>query len=104
MKNWNSLGEDRLDRLEAAKGLARGKIVPQSLAGQLLERVIKPGDRVCIEGDNQKQADFLALALSMVDPEKIHDLHMVQSVVALPEHLDLFEKGIAKKLDFAFSG
>jgi malonate decarboxylase alpha subunit len=29
---------------------------------------------------------------------------MVQSVLALPEHLDLFENGIASKLDFSFSG
>jgi malonate decarboxylase alpha subunit len=28
----------------------------------------------------------------------------VQSVLALPEHLDLFENGIASKLDFSFSG
>src|SRR4051812_49593453 len=29
---------------------------------------------------------------------------MVQSVLALPEHLDVFERGIAAKLDFSFSG
>lgn len=29
---------------------------------------------------------------------------MVQSGVVLPEHLDLFEHGIAKRLDFAYSG
>ena len=29
---------------------------------------------------------------------------MVQSVLALPEHLDVFENGIAAKLDFSFSG
>jgi malonate decarboxylase alpha subunit len=29
---------------------------------------------------------------------------MVQSVLALPEHLDVFENGIASKLDFSFSG
>ena len=29
---------------------------------------------------------------------------MVQSVLALPEHLDVFEHGIARKLDFSFSG
>jgi malonate decarboxylase alpha subunit len=34
----------------------------------------------------------------------VHDLHMVQSVLALPEHLDVFERGIARKLDFSFSG
>ncbi len=35
---------------------------------------------------------------------RVHDLHMVQSVLALPEHLDVFERGIASRLDFSFSG
>ena len=65
-----------------------------------MEAVIGPGDRVCLEGDNQKQADLLCAALLAVDPAKVHDLHMVQSGVVLPEHLDLFERGIAKKLDY----
>jgi malonate decarboxylase alpha subunit len=69
-----------------------------------LEAVIRPGDRVCIEGDNQKQADLLAAALANVDPRKVHDLHMVQSGVVLPAHLDLFDKGIARRLDYSFSG
>ncbi len=29
---------------------------------------------------------------------------MVQSVLSLPSHLDVFERGIASKLDFSFSG
>ncbi len=29
---------------------------------------------------------------------------MVQSVLALPEHLDIFENGVAARLDFSFSG
>ena len=70
----------------------------------LLEAVIRVGDRVNIEGDNQKQADFLAECLNQVDKTLIHDLHMVQSAVPLPIHLDLFEAGIARKLDFAFGG
>ena len=81
-----------------------GKLVDASAVVTLLESVIEPGDRVCLEGNNQKQADFLASALTRVDPKIVHDLHMVQSVLALPEHLDVFESGIATKLDFSFSG
>ena len=66
--------------------------------------MLEPGDRVCLEGNNQKQADFLAKALVQLDPQRVHDLHMVQSVLALPEHLDIFENGIAARLDFSFSG
>ena len=29
---------------------------------------------------------------------------MVQSVLSLPSHLDVFERGIASRLDFSFSG
>jgi malonate decarboxylase alpha subunit len=81
-----------------------GKIVQPADIVRLLESVIEPGDRVCLEGDNQKQADFLANALTQVDPVRVHDLHMVQSVLALPAHLDVFERGIASRLDFSFSG
>jgi len=70
----------------------------------LLEEAIKPQDRVCIEGDNQKQADFLAKCLCQVNPKKVHGLHMVQSSIALPEHLDLFEREIADTIDFSFAG
>ncbi|MCE1968375.1 malonate decarboxylase subunit alpha, partial [Enterobacter hormaechei] len=69
-----------------------------------LEAAIEPGDRVCLEGINQKQADFLAESLADCSPERLHDLHMVQSVLALPAHIDVFERGIANRLDFSFSG
>lgn len=82
----------------------KGKIVANHNIIPLLEVAIKPYDRVCLEGDNQKQADFLARSLCLVNPEKIHGLHMVQSAVSLPEHLDLFERKIAEKIDFSFAG
>jgi malonate decarboxylase alpha subunit len=80
------------------------KICPPDRATELLEAIIEPGDRVVIEGDNQKQADFLAAALAKADPARLHDLHMVQSVLALSDHLAVFERGIANRLDFAFAG
>jgi len=93
----------RLARAAAVCG-ASGKLCPAERATQLLEAIIEPGDRVAIEGDNQKQADFLASALANVDPARVHDLHMVQSVLALPDHLAVFERGIATRLDFAYAG
>ena len=104
-REWDSLKKDAAARAaSAAPYVKEGKIVDAKDAVALLEAVIKPGDKVNIEGNNQKQADFLAKALCQVDPGKVHDLHMVQSVLTLPEHLDVFEKGIAKKLDMSFSG
>jgi len=107
-RRWDSRArnrEERLARARAALGAgSAGKVVSSASVVPLLEAIIEPGDRVCLEGNNQKQADFLARALAKVDPARIHDLHMVQSVLALPEHLDLFEKGIARRVDFSFSG
>jgi malonate decarboxylase alpha subunit len=101
---WQRHREARDSRLEAGARLARGKIVEARDVTRLLEAVIRPGDRVCLEGDNQKQADLLSRALLAVDLSKVNDLHMVQSGVVLPEHLDLFDRGVAKKLDYAYSG
>jgi malonate decarboxylase alpha subunit len=105
---WNSRQTDRATRLARANAVLGsaldGKVVPAALCVDLLHQVLESGDRVCIEGNNQKQADFLAESLAKLDPARIHDLHMLQSVLALPEHLDIFEKGIASRLDFSFSG
>ena len=103
-RDWTTQSANRARRLARAAPFAQGKNVAASDVAALLEAVVEPGDRVCLEGNNQKQADFLAKALASVDPAKIHDLHMVQSVIALPEHLEIFDRGIASKLDFSFSG
>jgi malonate decarboxylase alpha subunit len=92
------------ERIGAAAKLADGKFVAKENALALLKAVLRSGDRVCIEGDNQKQADFFARVMLELDPAEVHDLHMVQSTICLPEHLELFRKGIARKLDFAYSG
>ena len=65
---------------------------------------MRPGDSVCLQGDNQKQADFLADALAGVEPSRIHDLPVVQTGLVPQAHLDLFYRGIAQRLDFSYSG
>jgi len=104
MTDWRSEQRTRHERLTAGSRFAAGKMVTSKDTTALLEAVIRPGDRICLEGDNQKQADFLAGCLAKADPKVLHDLHVVQSGIVLPEHIDLFEKGIAKKLDFSYSG
>ncbi|WXU32009.1 malonate decarboxylase subunit alpha [Bradyrhizobium symbiodeficiens] len=104
MPAWQRGRAARDARIEAGSQLANGKIVEARDATRLMEAVIRPGDRVCLEGDNQKQADLLSSALLAVDLAKVNQLHMVQSGVVLPEHLDLFDRGVAKKLDYAYSG
>lgn len=104
MTTWRRNREERDARLAAGATLAKGKLVAAADATRLLEAVMRPGDRVCLEGDNQKQADTLAAALLAVDTSRVNSLHMVQSGIVLPEHLDLFERGVARRLDFAYSG
>ncbi len=104
MTDWQTQKHARQTRLEAGGKFARGKVVAAADTTALLEAVIRPGDRVCLEGDNQKQADHLAEALAAADTTRLHDLHIVQSGVTLPAHLDLFAKGVASRLDFSYSG
>ena len=104
MTGWNAQKTALAERLTAGRKHALGKMVPLADLSAFLQAVLRPGDRVCLEGDNQKQADVLAAALANVDPGKTHDLHMVLSGVVLPEHLDVFEKGIARRLDYSYSG
>ncbi len=101
---WDTRQRGRHARLERAAPFARGRSVAAGDVGDLLHALLEPGDKVCLEGNNQKQADFLAQCLAELDPARVHDLHMVQSVLSLPSHLDVFERGIASKLDFSFSG
>jgi malonate decarboxylase alpha subunit len=56
-----------------------------------LEVLIAPGDRIVLEGDNKKQADFLSRSLVRVDPKKLHDLHLIISSISRPEQLTLFD-------------
>ena len=104
MTDWTRESQARDARIAAGRQFAAGKVVPREAATRLLEAVLRPGDRVCLEGDNQKQADLLAEALASVDPGKVQDLHMVQSGIVLPAHLDVFDRGIARRLDYAYSG
>ena len=64
MTEWQKQRSERNTRLEAGSRYATGKVVRSDSAKALLEAVIRPGDRVCLEGDNQKQADFLAEVLA----------------------------------------
>src|SRR6218665_1838099 len=103
-QRWNQLAEDRAERLARAAPLACGKQVAAGQLVALLEALLRPGARVCTEGNNQKPADFLSAGLARVDPARVHGLHIVQSNIALASHLDIFDSGIATKLDFCYSG
>lgn len=101
---WDTRRQEKRRRIESVQGLTNGKVIPTDELTAVLEKLIVSGDRVVMEGNNQKQADFLSRSLAEIDPAKVHDLHMIMPSVGRAEHLDIFEKGIARNLDFAFSG
>jgi malonate decarboxylase alpha subunit len=103
-RRWDSRRTAKGERLSAGAAYSDGKVIDPGRLRDLLQDVIRAGDRVALEGDNQKQADFLSRSLADCDPHRLHDLHMLISSVSRPEHLDLFERGIATKLDLAYAG
>jgi malonate decarboxylase alpha subunit len=102
--HWDTLARNTAARLKRGASHANGKVVAAENIAALLHAVIESGDRVCVEGNNQKHADFLAMALSKMDANLVHDLHIIQSNLALASHLDVFERGVASRLDFCYSG
>ena len=103
-QSWTTRRDEKRRRLESIRPWMQGPILSPSKIVDALELLIKSRDRVVLEGDNQKQADFLSRSLVKVDPTKFQDLHLIISSISRPEHLTLFELGIAKKVDFSFAG
>jgi len=103
VKSWTTRSEEKKRRLGLVAPWMSGPILPKERIVEALELLVAPGDRIVIEGDNQKQADFLSRSLIKADPKKLHDLHLIVSSISRPEHLTLFELRIAKKIDFAFA-
>jgi malonate decarboxylase alpha subunit len=102
--SWATRRDEKARRMQMVEPWLKGPVLAQEKIVEALESVIVPGDRIVMEGDNQKQADFLSRSLVQVSAKKIHDLHLIISSISRPEHLTLFELGLAKKVDFAFAG
>ncbi|MGB3782457.1 malonate decarboxylase subunit alpha [Priestia megaterium] len=103
-KSWTIRRDQKAARLAKVDHLLKEKLLGNEHIIEALELLISPGDKVVLEGDNQKQASFLSKALNEVSADKIHGLHMIMSSISRPEHLDIFEKGIAEKIDFSYAG
>jgi malonate decarboxylase alpha subunit len=101
---WSRRRAKKAARLARVAPWMKGQVLETGAIVEALQALLEPGDAVALEGDNQKQADFLSRSLVQVDPAKVRDLHLLISSVSRPEHLTLFERGIARKLDLAFAG
>src|ERR1700678_2751724 len=102
--SWTIRRDEKKRRLDTVKPWMNGPLLARERTVEALEAVIQSGDSIVMEGDNQKQADFLSRSLVKVDPKKLHDLHLIISSISRPEQLTLFELGIAKKIDFSYAG
>jgi malonate decarboxylase alpha subunit len=104
VRSWTRRREDKAQRLAGIAQHTDGKLVRRADIVPVLQALLRSGDRVALEGNNQKQADFLSRALVEVDAKQVHDLHMLISSITRPEHLTLFERGIARRVDFSYAG
>lgn len=103
-RSWTTRREEKARRLAGIAQHTDGKLVRRADIVPVLQGLLRSGDRVALEGNNQKQADFLSRALVEVDAARLHDLHMLISSITRPEHLTLFERGIARRVDFSYAG
>jgi hypothetical protein len=65
---WNTRRTEKQRRQASLP--VQGKVLPTDQMVEMLEKLISPGDRVVLEGNNQKQADFLSRMLAEVNPQK----------------------------------
>ena len=58
MRTWREARDARDARVDAGRGFAKHELVEVRDVVPLLEAIMRPGDRVCLKGDDQKQADL----------------------------------------------
>lgn len=104
VREWDLKRQAKSAKMASIRAMQNGKFVDRDNIVPVLEALLSPKDRVVIEGDNQKQASFLSEKLLELDSSKVHDLHMIIPSISRPEHLTIFEKGVAKRLDFSYAG
>jgi malonate decarboxylase alpha subunit len=83
-RSWTTRRDEKKRRMQLVSSWMSGPLLPREKLVEALEAVIAPADRIVLEGDNQKQADFLSRSLAKVDPEKLHDLHLIISGISRP--------------------
>jgi malonate decarboxylase alpha subunit len=98
IRSWCVRRDEKKRRMGSVAPWMDGPLLPADRIVDALHRLIQPCDRIVLEGDNQKQADFLSRSLAKCDPKKLHDLHLVISSISRPEHLTIFELGMGTEL------
>jgi malonate decarboxylase alpha subunit len=102
-RSWATRREGKQRKLARVASWMDGKLLRAKYIVEALEQLLAPGDKVVIESA-QKAADFLSRSLAQTNPNKLHDLHIIIAAISRPEHLSIFEQGIARTVDFSFAG
>ncbi len=71
---WSRRRVKKAARLARIARWMNGIVLETGATVEALQALIEPGDNVALEGNNQKQADFLSRALVQADPAQLHDL------------------------------
>ena len=100
---WSRRRAEKARRLDQVQSLADGVVLPSERIVEALELLIAPVIAWCSRATTRSRRTSSPL-LAKADPGKLHDLHMIMPSVSRAEHLDLFERQIARKLDFSFAG
>src|SRR5260370_33569305 len=90
-RSWTTRRDEKRRRIDLVKPWMRGPILPKEKIIEALETLIVSGDRIVLEGDNQKQADFLSRSIGQSDANRLHALHLIISTFSRPKHLTPFD-------------
>src|SRR6202789_4744893 len=84
-RSWTTRRDEKRRRMQLVQPWMKGPVLPSERIVDALEAVIVSGDSIVLEGDNQKQADFLSRSLVKGDPPKLHDLPLIIPRLTRPE-------------------
>ena len=88
-RKWNTRRQRKQLKIDQVCQYTDGVVIPTQDIIKVLEILITSGDRVVLEGNNQKQADFLSRSLAQTNPAVLNNLHMIMPSVGRSEHLSL---------------
>jgi malonate decarboxylase alpha subunit len=75
--SWTTRRAEKKNQMQLVSSWMSGPLLQREKLVESLETLIAPVDRIVLEEDNQKQADFLSRSLVEDDPKKLRDLHLV---------------------------
>ena len=98
--SWTTRRDEKKRRMQMVSSWMTDAILRQDKMVEALEALIAPTDRIVLEGDNQKQADFLSRSLVKADPRRLHGLHLI--ILQIRSHLSNSQPGNQRLRNWGF--